>query len=253
MGASRQRQDRRDRAAGKRRACAAGDSEPGESTRRRIAGASPAARASAAELLRLRSCALRKATACASSPGRSAVMRRFLSSRRPGHQIRTSPPRTAWSHPNSSGRRSIAPPALPAITISRAAASKRPRSCSGGCRLTSTPARARETAASSRPGQPPATAASAWPTPRCMMEPGNCSRWRARHGLRWSARCSSGAFRRGDMGARYGASQLSASQESTPPCPPCDAAKRREALNPYLIKDTLAAVANAKKIQGGTR
>lgn len=54
-------------------------------------------------------------------PARSVVTTPF--SRRAGRRIRISPPTTASSRRNSSGRRSTAPPVLPAIAIHRAAAS----------------------------------------------------------------------------------------------------------------------------------
>ena len=77
-------------------------------------------------------------------------------SRRAGRRIQIWPPRMASSRPNFSGPRSIAPPALPAIAISRAAPSTRRRSCSDGCQH------------GSKPGPAPATRCiiTAWPTGR---------------------------------------------------------------------------------------
>lgn len=110
-------------------------------------------------------------------------------SQQAGFRTRISPPRMAPSRRNFSGPRSIAPPALPAITISRAALSTRHRSCSDGCQRASKPALTPVSPASSRHGPP---AASARPRLRCMMKPEGCSPWRGRRGSRWSARCSSG-------------------------------------------------------------
>lgn len=133
-------------------------------------------------------------------PARSVVTTPF--SRRAGRRIRISPPTTASSRRNSSGRRSTAPPVLPAIAIHRAAASTRHRCCWGECQHGSKPARARENAASSRPGPSAATAANARPKLRFTMKPGDCWRWRERHGLRSSAKCSSDVLRKVAEGAQ---------------------------------------------------
>src|SRR3954468_10164310 len=56
-----------------------------------------------------------------------------------------------------------------------------------------------------------------------------------------------GAARAAFVEGHGGPASFPANHGSIPLCHPCDAANRREALNPRLIKDTLAAVAKQKR------
>ena len=156
-----------------------------------IADADQAARASAADMLRLRS---RKGEGRRLAHLRRTARRSSIRpcSRRAGPRIGIWRRRTAWSRLNFSGRRSIAPPAMPAIATATERQLRQDAAAAGpdvgADRGPATPGRAlHHHRLAHRPRRPQTPAEAA------VHDEGSCWRWRERHGSQSSARCSSAA------------------------------------------------------------